>query len=489
MPIKKRLSFLFCAIILLGLLAAGCQGAAPPAATATPLSGTATPMRTPTPLQWATDTPAPTPTLTSIPINVDSAALKGTEILLQHSWTGAERKALEDLVAEFNRSNPWGIKARAEQVGDSLALYARLENQLVQANYESLPNLVAAAPEQISSLNNQGSIITNLAPYIADHQYGLSAAEQMAIPDVFWLQDRPLVGLQMGLPAQRNLALLFYNTSWARDLGYSKPPATPEDFRLQTCAAAKAVKDQGNADTAGTGGWIVNIEPWTMMSWLYAFNGVQLPLRASQPYRFNTAGNQKAVAYFYDLFNSSCAWLSRQPSSYDYFARRQALIYSGDLTDIAVQVKMNAHDSVSDQWTVIPYPAAEGTPHVVAGGLSYAVMRHGAVPDLAAWLLARWLDQPEHQALLSKAGGMMPASTTAFVSLADYETAYPQWKEAVGWMSWLQPLPGIASWQPVSQVVSDAGWQVFHPRSTPDSPSTLLDQLDRTVYDVLLHQP
>jgi multiple sugar transport system substrate-binding protein len=487
MLLKKRNLFLLGIFLLLGLIAAACQGGKPAATVTAGPQGTAT--VTPTRVKLVTNTPSPTPTLTTVPINVDSARLKGATVLLQHSWSGAARKALEDLIAEFNKSNTWGIKAEAEQVGDSQALYAQLENQLVHASYDSLPNLIAAAPEEISSLNDQEAVMVNLAPYIADHQYGLSADEQHAIADIFWLQDRPLLTVQMGLPAQRNLAVLFYNRTWAQELGYTQPPATPDDFRQQACAAAKAVKDKGDPDTAGTGGWIVNNEAGTMMSWFYAFGGVELPQRPSLPYKFNTSGNQKAITYFYNLFNNSCAWVSRQPTPYDYFGQRQALMYSGDLTDIAVQARMNAHASVTDAWDVIPYPTTVSKPVVVASGLSYAVLRHGDAPDLAAWLLARWLDQPEHQALLSQASGMMPVSSTAFASLTDYETAHPQWKEAVGWLDKVQPLPGMGSWQAASLVLADGGWQVFHPRPTPDSPSTLLDQVDRTIYDVLVHRP
>ena len=487
MPVKLRFLILLWFLLWVGLLATACQGGttAPPHSP-TP-SGTAT--ITPTRVKLVTSTPSATATLTTVPIKVQSASLKGTGVLLQHAWSGAARKALEDLVAKFNQSNPWGITATAEQVGDDQALYAQLEGQLAKGSYDALPNLILAAPEQIASLNDQESIITNLAPYLVDAQYGLTSAEKNAIPDIFWAQDRPLAEMQLGLPAQRNLAVLFYNLSWAQELGFSRPPATPDEFRLQACAAAKAVKDKGATDTSGTGGWVVNNDAETMMSWMYAFGGVDLPQRPSQPYRFNTTGNQAAITFFYSLFNNDCAWVSRQETPYDYFAQRQALMYSGDLGDIAVQAKMSAHDSASDQWTVIPYPTTGKQPQVVAGGASYAILRHGDIPDLAAWLLARWLDQPENQAALSQASGWMPASTTAFASLQAYETTHPQWKEAVSWTSWIQPLPGIGSWQAARMVLSDAGWQVFHPKPTPDSPAALLDQLDHTVYDVLLHRP
>ena len=432
--------FIF-SLLLLSFWVAACQSGQAFSTPSTSPAPALTASLTPTRVHLITSTPDVTPTVTSVPIKVQIRSLKGTDILLQHAWSGAARKALEDLVSKFNQSNPWGITARAEQVGDGLSLYAQLEDQLAKSNYEVMPNLVAAAPEQIASLNDQENVFINLTPYIADAQYGLTAEEQKAIPDAFWIQDRRLLGVQMGLPAQRNLALLFYNTSWAAELGFPKAPATPEEFRQQTCAAAKAVKDKADPDAVGTGGWIVNNDAGTMMSWMYAYAGVELPQRPSQPYRFNTPGNEKAVTFMVSLFNNNCAWLSRQSTPYTYFAQRQALLYSGDLTDIDTQIRTNARVSAADQWTVIPYPVTGDKPRVVAEGISYGVLRHGDVPDLAAWLLARWLNQPENQAALSQAGGTMPASAAAFTGLADYEASHPQWKQAVGWMDWVQPLP------------------------------------------------
>jgi ABC-type glycerol-3-phosphate transport system substrate-binding protein len=283
--------------------------------------------------------------------------------------------------------------------------------------------------------------------------------------------------------------VLFYNLTWAKELGFNTPPATPDDFRLQACAAAKAVTADGNPDDAGTGGWITATDANTLLSWMYAYGGVDLPVRISQPYHFDTPNNQKALAFFNSLFADGCAWNSRQPTPYDYFAKRQALMVSGDLQDVAVQARMQAHDSSKDEWTVIPYPSLSQKQPVLVSGLSFGIMRHGDTPDLAAWLLARWLNQPENQARLSQASGLLPANKATFNNLTDYENTYPQWKEAELWTDVYQPAPGIGSWQAAHLVLADMGWQVFHPRTPPDSPSTLLSELDQSINDVLIHKP
>ncbi|PIZ25991.1 MAG: ABC transporter substrate-binding protein, partial [Chloroflexi bacterium CG_4_10_14_0_8_um_filter_57_5] len=43
----------------------------------------------------------------------------------------------------------------------------------------------------------------------------------------------PVNGQRLGAPAQRSARFLFYNQTWARELGFSAPPATADEFRQQ----------------------------------------------------------------------------------------------------------------------------------------------------------------------------------------------------------------------------------------------------------------
>ncbi len=489
---QARFYFLSSLLLLIALAVAACQSGTQPAQQTAKTTGG--PTTTPSAVHLISATPLPSPTATQPPIKTNADKLNGARVLLWHSFSGDTRQMLEELIKDFNRSNTWGIIASSAQIGDSKTLYDQLESNLLAHNSEiSLPNLILAAPEQIAGLNDHTGTVVNLAAYIADQRYGLSQDEIAAISEEYWKQDSGLSAYQTGLPALRDMHVLFYNQSWAKELGFNESPTTIEAFKQQACTAAKSIAGVKASD--GTGGWIVNTEAETLLSWMYAFGTLEMPTRATQPYNFNTPTNQKLLTYLTDLFNNNCAWNSRLASPYTYFANRQALFYSGTLQDISAQTRANEHVGNNDQWKVIPYPNTLDKPVLVTSGLSYAIVQNDtsaendSATNLAAWLLASWLNQPENMVKLSDAGGMLPASSMALQNMQSYKTRYPQWKEASGWLSRTQTTPAIGSWQAARLVLSDAGWMVFNPKPTPDSPGTVLDMLDQTIYDVLLHRP
>ncbi|MCE1254863.1 MAG: extracellular solute-binding protein [Anaerolineae bacterium] len=485
-----------CSLLLLFvLLVSACQTGTPAVSSG---KNANTPAATPSPVRLVSATPQPSPTATQPPITIEPDKLNGSRILVWHSLAGESRQALEDLIKDFNQRNTWGIIASSAQMGDSKTLFDLLESNLLVHNNDGLPNLILAAPEQIAGLSDHTGAIINLNPYIADARYGLSQERVNDIAEAYWRQDSGLLTFQSGLPALRDMHVMFYNQTWANELGFKDTPTTLEGFKQQVCTAAKTVA--GNKANDGTGGWIVTTDAETLLSWMYAFGTLEMPTRATQPYNFKTASNEKMLAYLSDLFSGNCAWNSRLNSPYTYFANRQTLLYSGTLQDISIQTRVNEHLKSSDLWKVIPYPTSLDKPTLVTSGLSYAVVdgsatsagtssAPGSATDLAAWLLASWLNQPEHMVKLSNASGMLPAGDSALQNMQNYKTQFPQWKEASGWLSRTQTTPGIGSWQAARLVLADAGWMVFNPKPTPDSPATVLDMLDRTIYDVLLHRP
>ena len=97
------------------------------------------------------------------------------------------------------------------------------------------PDLVAALPEQVLAWEAAGAVV-DLNPYVSDPTWGLKSSEIADIPAVFWAQDS-VGGRRLGVPAQRSTDLLFYNKTWAHELGFTHPPATADEFRQQACAA------------------------------------------------------------------------------------------------------------------------------------------------------------------------------------------------------------------------------------------------------------
>jgi ABC-type glycerol-3-phosphate transport system substrate-binding protein len=494
-PVKK-LHAGFTAILLVTLLISSCQSALKPSE-ATPASqGTA--QTTAAVTSAVSASPTPSGTATSIPqLNVQPETLKGKVVRFYHPWNGAVAGVVDQAVADFNQKNPYGIKVEVTEPGSSQALVDTIEPLMGSADS---PNLIVAPVEAIHHLQDRHHTFIALDDYVNDPTWGFSEEDRASFTTLFWDQDKMTDGMY-GIPAERNFAVLFYNQTWARELGFNDAPTTAEEFRAQACAAAKAVKADTNKDNDGTGGWMINTDALTVASWLNAFGVDSFIGSADNQYHFDTAASRSAFQFLRSMFDDSCAWVSRLASPYDYFATRQALFYSGSTADIAQQKAALERVSSGDEWYVLSYPLQAGSsnsnrpskPVILASGSSYAILASEKEDQLAAWLLLRWLSQPEYQAAIAKAGSSVPvgfkavqALSGAEPSLSDAEQQNPQWAQTFQWAPTARSAPVEASWYVVQNILEDAFWQSMQSSYiTPEMVPGLLTTLDATIPEVL----
>ncbi len=126
------------------------------------------------------------------------------------AWFSGEAVFLAQMAAEFNAVNPWGVNISTVQHPNlnrlAQAVALALEN-------DSPPGLVVALPEQLAEWR---PALLDLTPYAAHPQWGVLQAD---ILPAFLAASR-LEGAQMGLPLLRSGRYLFYNVTWARELGF-----------------------------------------------------------------------------------------------------------------------------------------------------------------------------------------------------------------------------------------------------------------------------
>ncbi len=470
----SRLSRLFWVIVLtfVLLLLSACQTTGTPAPTPT---RTRRPTATPSP----TSTPPVTPTSA---LGISPDALRGVTIVVWHPWFGAEASLFETQVADFNADNPWGITVRAEAKGNYTQIFYGVSAAIVGLE-EERPDVVIALPEHALAWDADGGIV-DLAPYIYDPVYGLDAAGRMDFPAIFWEQD--LIGdRRLGMPAQRNGRFLFYNRTWARELGFDAPPTTADEFREQSCAANRFMRQDDDPQNDGQGGWIVDTHPMTVYAWLLAFGGG--PLQDGN-YRFLTPDNIAAFTFLRQLAEDNCAWVSSEPMPYAPFAARKALFATGDLGDLPDQMRAFAQEGNADEWTVIPFPdAGEGV--VPIYGSSYIVLKSGAERQLAAWLFVRWVLSPENQAQWVQSTGLFPLRASSMARLTAYRADHPQWEVAVSLLPGGRLQPQLASWRTVRYALGDALMYVFRQGVGSGQISAVLAQMDSLVADITDQQP
>ncbi len=429
----------------------------------TPTTESSSGQSTAAPAPTRAPSPSPTPGLR---LNPD--VVKGLEV---EAWVSGDVPGLGQLAADFNGSNPWGVKI-------SLVSYPNL-NLLAGAVAASLesdsrPDVVLALPEQLLGWSDS---LLDLAPYAANAEFGVA---REAIPPAFWEQSA-LDGAQFGLPVIRSGRYLFYNVTWARELGFEAAPQTWEDFRAQACAANATWRADADPANDGFGGLALEVTSnWqTPYGWARALGG---EVFAEGAYSFESDRNAAALGKLVDLRAEGCAWLPSSLSNFEHLAARKALFISGGLGDLNDQRAAFSAAESADEWTVIAFPGE--TPVVPVYGLDVAVFQSDSGHELASWLLVQWLLKPENQARLARASGLFPVSDAAFELLKSDYAANPQKGAAAGLLSHAVGYPRSTQWGLANKVLADGFLYLF--RAFPNaSAESVLGQMDATVGDLV----
>lgn len=475
---SPSLRILLSGVLLIALIAA-CQTA--PAPTRAPSKPTPTAdgnsqaRRTPTlaPARQTSPTPTRVP-VSKIDVNPDD--LEGVTVEYWHAWSGETQKLAEELVAEFNASNELGISVQANNLGD----YKFLAEQVLQAiSAGEMPDVVAAYNYQSMAWEEH---LADLLVYINDPVWGWSASEQADFYPAFW--DQPAGSdVRASLPAQRSAQVLFYNETWAKELGFRSPPSTSEQFQEQACAAAQANLEDEIAENDKTGGWIISTDYPGILGWLYA-SGSEIVRQDGNGYRFNTPQVEEALGFLRELYENGCAWLSENQDQESDFARRLGLFATGSVTDIPYQRAAFTSAGNRDEWTVLPFPAKEGEAAIAVYGPSFTILESTPEAQLASWLFIQWLLSPENQARWAQTSQSLPLR----ISALDYiDTSNPppaQWTAAVDLLEFAHPEPGYRSWDAVRFAVSDVATQLFRWYFTTEQLPSTVRLLDRTASEL-----
>ena len=393
-----------------------------------------------------------------------------------HLWSGEAATVIDSLIKEFNSSNIWNIQVNAFSYGNDDYLAAKVLDAL--QNHQN-PEVIAAPINLLRNLFINGNEIVDLSSYVNHPKWGLTEEEKLSYPLTFWQQDT-INSARYGMPAQRDAHLLFYNQSWAKELGFESPPATPDDFLNQSCAAARENSFDDDPDNNGTGGWIYNSDPVTVLSWMKAFNGGELPKNEDDQYIFENQPNVDAFTFLQQIFKLGCAWIGKDSDPYRYFASRKALFYSGTLQDLPIQEKI----STKDHWIIISYPSTKGNDVVLTDGFSYGVLKTTPEKDLAAWLFIRWMQKAEIQEKIINVTSTYILTSTASEKMDSFRHLHPDWDTVLQYLPLTKSAPLLSSWITVGKVLQDAAWELSRNIGKPGDIPVILGEIDKLIKEI-----
>lgn len=446
---------------LLILLLAACQ--------AVPAQSTAAPLKSITPA--ASSTPDAGGAL-----GVRKEALKGVTVQVWDPWFGVESSLFDSQVNDFNQTNEWGIIVRSTSQVTYGQLYDNTTSALPMVNK---PQLVIALPEHALEWDANNDVV-DLNPYINDSLYGMSSADTQDFPTVFLTQDS-FSGKRLGLPAERSARFLLYNASWARQLGFDTPPRTADEFRQQACRAHQFMLTDTTRSNDAQGGWLVDTNSMTALSWLTAFGGGVLE---GNDYRFLTPKNIAALTFVKQLYDDGCAW-SAQPDTNmpDAFAARKALFMTAGLEELSDYTRSMATAANSDEWTVLSFPGDVQSGLVIYGS-SYVMLTSTPEQQLASWLFIRWMLAADRQAKWVETTGLLPLRTSSLDLLNDYKNSHPQWAAAVALIPKGQIQPQLASWRKVRVMLGDGFDSMFRVNTPAGRVAEILAIMESTARDL-----
>ncbi len=402
-----------------------------------------------------------TPYSTQVPVPTQHPALmvnpdqmKGTEIQVSHALYGNAEAGFAELVAEFNRSNSWGIRVNSSVFPGYQDL---IETIHVNTHEPSQADVIIARPELLSFLAEEGILGISVDSFLYQGDYQISSSTLNSLWPVFSFNDQKPV---YGLPFLRDAQVMVYNRTWAHALGFEDPPLSLEAFKTQVCKAAAQNKRQKNAELHGTGGWFMTTDPMAGLSWLAGAGQRSVYDNQDQKYIFNSENNRQVFAFLRTLSEDYCAWNNNIPQPdestepFIYFPARQALLASVNVSQIPRMEQEIMRQESQDDWVILPFPDQSGQGVIVPYGYDMGILSKDPEKQLASWLFLRWLFEPEQSNQLAQSAATLPLYRNSCPSAPD------QMAQACALLyGATTPAPTASSWIQAQKAFQDAQWE------------------------------
>ncbi len=387
------------------------------------------------------------------PEMVDSIDLTGknVEVVYWHNRPQQDQDLLQSMLDQFNQSNPYGIKARAEIGGASYADVYNKVNAAIQAGQP--PEISVAYQNQAAFYRAQGAVI-DLNPFIKSSKYGLSQDDLNDYYQTFLDSDAnpQFQNEHLGFPTQRSIDVLYYNADWLHQLGYDQPPTDWQGWEEAACKASDPSQNKY--------GWALVHDASDFASMVFARGGRILSADGTA-YVFNDQAGVDSLAMIQRMFKNKCAVevpASERNGAQNRFANGQVLFVMGSSSGL-----VGTQDAVSKgnnfKWDIALFPNT-GKPAVNLYGASVSVYKTTPEKELAAWLVIKYLGERAQTARWAENTGYLPVRQSAKDDVVAAFKADPKWGPAADsygrmfdWFQYAMVESPVAGYDPVRDLI------------------------------------
>ena len=415
------------------------------------------------------DAPAPA-------VDVESVDPQGQEVVFWYQHQRARERALKEMIADFNGTNPHGIRVRGEFAGSYGDIYNKMVVGLQGGN---VADLVVAYQNQAREYLLADGIV-DLIPYMTSPRWGLSQAAAADYVGAFLNQDR--IGCrQIALPPNRSIEVLYYNMDWLRELGAPGPPATWEEF-ARMCRAARDQPFSGNPAGVRSLGFVLEEDASRAASMTFSRGGDFLD-PAGTSYRLDTPELTASLRLMQELATEGAvALMGEAYGDQTAFNIGEALFMLRSTSGLPF-VQEGVASGADFDWGVAAPPQAGPEPVVNFYGASISVCRTTPERQLAAWLFLKWFTEPPQQARWVKASNYFPARRSTRRLLADYLEQNPRYASAYRLLEYGKAEPSLPGYEAVRRLISRAVVKALQGADVESTLSRLQQEAQATLQD------
>ena len=378
--------------------------------------GACAPSATTAPAGKTPSGPAPSGTTSSGAVNVnnpptgsdqvDSIKLEGKNIQVTywHNRPQKDQDLLQSMLDQFNKSNPYGITAKAEIAGSSYNDVYNKVNAALQAGQP--PEISVAYQNQAAFYRNQNAVI-DLTPFVKSSKYGLSQDDLKDYFQTFLDSDKnpQFKNETLGFPTQRSMEVMFANVDALKALGYNDIPKDWKTFEEAACKFSDASKNKYGFD--------VGHDASRFAARIFTRGGRILAPDASA-YVFNSQAGVDDLTMVARMLQNKCA--VEIPTSESFgnqtrFGNGQLLFTMGSSSGLPF-FQQAVDQGGKFKWDIALLPYTD-KPAVNLYGASVSVYKTTPEKELAAWLVIRFLGEKAQTTKWALSTGYLPVRQSA----------------------------------------------------------------------------
>ena len=415
---------------------------------------------------------APSQTPDPQPMGIDWSKLEDQELEFWYIWDLDEPgTGMNDIVDRFNKENEWGITVIPHDQGLVLDPLASVESTFEEGK---LPHIMVGDSSVIAEWYQSGLII-DLNPYLDDPVVGMLDKDRESFYSGVYREFNIDGFARPGMPFSQSIQVIYYNRTWAEELGFASRPLTAEEIQEQSCSLTEINEP---------GGLVFSPQAANILSFIYAYRGDPV-ISIAGDYHFTSRQITEFARDWRDLSLDGCGQLiSNYPNpmaieeEYERFNQREALMIMGSsLVQEHIQIESDQIGR-TDEWRMLPFVGPDGTKSVASEVQSVVIFDSTPETELASWLFLQYLTSPEVQAEWSQYSGYYPTRKDSLLFLKQFREDNPAWASGLYLLGYSRSAPLVPSWQTVKLAVEDAFEEIItNPEIDLEEQLEALDQV------------